>query len=197
MFEEYRFHHHYDLHDLHSDYDKLTPEEQEMVRMKAAILSVFTYITAIILALLLCLLLGSCSVCRNGIATTIPVETVHADTVRITQLQRDSIFVGSVQHDSVALTQRGDTILIDRWHTLTLTEYRDRLLHDTTYVATHDTVPRIVEVEKEVKVEKPLTWWQQARLRLANILLWVLGIYAAVWIIRKRSWWTTIIRKIF
>lgn len=55
-------------------------------------------------------------------------------------------------------------------------------------------VYREKEVPKEVpvvqEVEKPLTWWQQFRIHVANIVLWVLVIYAAFiavrfWLLKK------------
>ena len=46
------------------------------------------------------------------------------------------------------------------------------------------------------EVEKPLTWWQQARLHLANVILIALAVLAAVWMIRKKTWWLNLLRKI-
>lgn len=43
-----------------------------------------------------------------------------------------------------------------------------------------------VPVPEEVEVEKPLSWWQQTRLHLANIVLVLLCIYAIAWAVRKK-----------
>jgi hypothetical protein len=79
--------------------------------------------------------LASCSTTRY-----VPVVEHRTDTLRITQHQRDSIWL----HDSIHIVEKlkGDTLLIqqERWHT----RYVDRLQMDTVYVATHDTVPQIV-----------------------------------------------------
>jgi hypothetical protein len=104
----------------------------------------------------------------------VPIIEHHTDTLIKTNVQRDSVYV----HDSVTVTQKGDTVLMDRWHT----KYVEREVHDTTYVSKIDSISTPYPVE--VKVEKQLTWWQQTRLHLANILLWLLAIAAAYYIIR-------------
>lgn len=47
-----------------------------------------------------------------------------------------------------------------------------------------DSIPYPVEVEKEVPAQ--LSWWQQMRLHLANIMLWLLGIGGVVFIVKKK-----------
>ncbi len=46
------------------------------------------------------------------------------------------------------------------------------------------------------EVDKPLNWWQQARLHLANIILITLALLAVLWLIRKRTWWLGLLRKL-
>jgi hypothetical protein len=89
-------------------------------------------------------------------------------------VQHDSIYI----NDSTVITEKGDTVKIEKWHT----KYVEREVHDTTYVSKIDSIPTPYPVE--VKVEKQLTWWQQTRLHLANILLWLVGILSAYYIIR-------------
>lgn len=117
-------------------------------------------------------LLASCKT-HERIVT---IETVRTDTTYITRHERDSIHV----HDSIHVRERGDTVLIDRWHT----QWRDRWRYDTIYISKTDSVPRPYPVE--VEVPAPLTWWQQARLHLANIVLLVLGLWAVVKIWKRR-----------
>jgi hypothetical protein len=106
------------------------------------------------------------------------VERVRVDTVRITQQQRDSIYL----RDSIFVNQwqSGDTIfqIRDRWHT----QYVMKERTDTFYKARVDSVPVPYEVIKKVPAE--LTWWQQCRLHLANIVLWVILIIALWWVLR-------------
>jgi len=99
--------------------------------------------------------------------------------VRITQHHRDSIYLS----DSIYVSDfvRDDTVYktVDRWHT----KYIERTSHDTIYQSRHDTIPQPYPVTKEVPA--PLTWWQQARLHLANILLYLLAIVAVIYVGRK------------
>lgn len=106
----------------------------------------------------------------------VTVTEHHTDTLVQTRVEHDSIHVS----DSTVIYTNGDTVFRDRWHT----EYRDRWLHDTTYISKTDSVPKPYPVVKEVPAQ--LTWWQQTRLHIANIALWVLGIGAVVWIIKRR-----------
>jgi len=108
----------------------------------------------------------------TGCTTTkyVPVETVRTDTLKVTKYERDSIYI----HDSTIVREKGDTMLIEKWHT----RWRDRWMHDTVYQSRVDSIPKPYQVEKRVPAE--LTWWQQTRLHLANILLYallVIGIF--------------------
>ena len=98
------------------------------------------------------------SACKT---TYVPVETVRTDTVRITQQQYDSIYV----HDSIYQKEKGDTLLIERWHT----KYKEKLVHDTIYQHRIDSVPQPYPVPEYI--EKKLNWWQRLRLHLGNIML--------------------------
>ena len=58
-----------------------------------------------------------------------------------------------------------------------------RRLHDTLYQSKVDSIPYPVEVIKEVPAK--LTWWQQTRLHLANILLYLLLIVGIIYVGKK------------
>jgi hypothetical protein len=109
--------------------------------------------------------LMSCTTTR-----VVTVERVKNDTTYITKQQRDSIWL----HDSIHVTERGDTISIERWHT----KYIEREVHDTLYRAKTDSIPVPYEVIKEVPAE--LSWWQTARIYLANILLYAILIFGII-----------------
>lgn len=100
----------------------------------------------------------------------VTVEKVKTDTTYITKHQRDSVWL----HDSIHVSEKGDTIRIEKWHT----KYVEREVHDTLYQASHDTIPQPYPVEKIVPAE--LSWWQQARIHLANILLYGLMIVGII-----------------
>jgi hypothetical protein len=138
--------------------------------MLTGCLQVFIVAGAFIVVLLICALFGSCTTVKY-----VPVPEYHTDTVRIVQHQRDSIYV----HDSTYIKEAGDTILIEKWHT----KWRDRIVRDTIYQSKRDSIPYPVEVIKEVPAK--LTWWQQTRLHLANILLYLLLIVGIIWIAKK------------
>lgn len=106
----------------------------------------------------------------------ITVERVRIDTTYITQHQRDSIYL----HDSTVVHDVGDTVKIEKWHT----KYVEKEVHDTIYNAKVDSVPKPYPVE--VEVERQLTWWQQARLHLANIVLYALLILGIGYIIKRK-----------
>lgn len=106
----------------------------------------------------------------------ITVERVRIDTTYITQHQRDSIYL----HDSTVVHDVGDTVKIEKWHT----KYIEKEVHDTIYKAKLDSVPKPYPVE--VEVERQLTWWQQARLHLANIVLYALLILGIGYIIKRK-----------
>ena len=99
----------------------------------------------------------------------VTVEKVRTDTTYITKWQRDSIWL----HDSIHVKEKGDTVLVEKWHT----QWRDRLRVDTIYQATHDTIPQPYPIETVKLVEKDLNWWQRLRLWIGNIgLLGILGV---------------------
>ena len=124
------------------------------------------------LVILVALLLVGCKT-KEKVVT---VEKVRNDTTYNTKHQRDSVWL----HDSIHVTEKGDTIRIERWHT----KYVEKATHDTLYQHKTDSVPVPYPVEK--LVERELSWWQQTRLHLANIMLWLLGIGGALFILKKK-----------
>ena len=99
---------------------------------------------AVMIAIALLMLLIFLSSCTTTKVVT--VEKVKTDTTYITKQQRDSIWL----HDSIHVTERGDTIRIERWHT----KYIEREVHDTLYRAKTDSIPVPYEVIKEVPRKK-------------------------------------------
>ena len=107
----------------------------------------------------------------------VAVPQQHTDTLWQSHSLRDSIYV----HDSTYVFERGDTVMVEKWHT----KYKLKEVHDTTYVATHDTIPAPYPVEVVKEVEKDLNWWQQTRMHIGGVVLWLIGIAAVVWLIKK------------
>jgi hypothetical protein len=157
-------------HNGYDPYKGLSDEE----RMKAGCLQLVGIVGAIIVALLICALFGSCTTTKY-----VPVPEYHTDTVRIVQHQRDSIYLS----DSIYVNDfvREDTVYktIERWRT----KYIERISHDTLYQSKVDSIPYPVEVIKEVPAK--LTWWQQTRLHLANILIYLILIVGIIYVGKK------------
>ena len=105
------------------------------------------------------LLLTACTTTK-----VVTVERVRTDTLRLVKQQRDSIYL----HDSTLIREKGDTILIERWHT----QYRERLRIDTMYQSRVDSVP--VPYPVEVEVEKKLSWWQRTQMYAGDAMLLLL-----------------------
>ena len=112
----------------------------------------------------------------TGCTTTkvVTVPEVHTDTTYITQHQRDSIWL----HDSIMVSEKGDTIRIEKWHT----KFIEKMSHDTTYVATHDTIPQPYPVTQYV--EKPLSKIQKTLIGVGIFALMGIIIFA-VWKLKK------------
>ncbi len=107
----------------------------------------------------------------------VAVPQQHTDTLIITKHQRDSIFL----KDSTHVSEKGDTVRIEHWRT----KFVKKEVYDTTYLATHDTIPEPYPVEVVKEVEKDLSWWQQTRMHIGGVVLWLIGIAAVVWLIKK------------
>lgn len=90
--------------------------------------------------------LTSCTTTRY-----VPVEHHTTDTVYQSKLQRDSVWL----HDSIRVSEKGDTIRIERWRT----KYISKEVHDTLYQATHDSIPVPYPVEKLVPRERGKMEW--------------------------------------
>jgi hypothetical protein len=93
----------------------------------------------------------------------VPVIEHQTDTVYQNRVLKDSVFL----HDSVEVKIKGDTVTIDRWHT----KFISKEVHDTTYVATHDTIPQPYPVEVVKEVEKELTWWQRQKIAFGELAM--------------------------
>ena len=106
----------------------------------------------------------------------VTVEKVRTDTTYITKHQRDSVWL----HDSIHVTEKGDTIRIERWHT----KYIEKATHDTLYQHKTDSVPVPYPVEK--LVERELSWWQQTRMHLGEALLALAGIAVVLFVVRRK-----------
>ena len=155
-----------------TEYNDNFPWDDNDGYLLSGCLQVVGVVGTTIVAMLLCMLMGSCTTTKY---VTIP--EYHNDTVRVTQYQRDSIYM----HDSILVRQQGDTVTIDRWHT----QYRDRWHTDTIYKSRVDSVPYKVEVVKEVPSK--LSWWTRLRLNVSTVFLGVIAFVIILFFIRRLS----------
>lgn len=101
------------------------------------------------LAVALIFLIAALCVSGCGSVKYVPVETEKIEYRENVRFERDSIFVC----DSVYIREKGDTIWLERYHTLWKEKWRT------------DTIVELKEVtqDKIVEVEKKLTRWQQIK----------------------------------
>jgi hypothetical protein len=128
------------------------------------------------LLLMLSIILCGCK--TRTVVMTVP--EVRTDTVIITKSQRDSIWL----HDSVHVSEKteGDTVWLEvsKWHT----KYVEKVVRDTTYIATHDTIPMPYPVEVIKEVEKELNWRERIQMGVGEFAMWLLLTGAALLIFK-------------
>lgn len=111
----------------------------------------------------------SCFACSPRIIERVVTKIEYRD-----KLVKDSVFV----HDSIWQKEyvKGDTVYLNKYVYKYL--YKDKFVHDTSYVAVHDTTT----VTKEVPAK--LTWIQKAKL---DSYWWLLAILVVLllWTFRK------------
>lgn len=130
-------------------------------------------IVGFIIGLWALFLMTMCSSCTT--TKYVQVPEYHTDTLIQTKVLKDSVWL----HDSTFIREKGDTVLIERWHT----QYKWRELHDTIYQSKTDSIPYHVEVTKEVPAQ--LTWWQQARMHVGGIVIYGILIILTIKLYRK------------
>lgn len=113
---------------------------------------------------------------------TVYVPTEHTvyntDTVYEAVLRVDSL----IQRDSVAVVQKGDTVLITRYRD----RYRVKERTDTVYKAKTDSV----RVREPYPVERKLTKWEQVKMDFGGMflggLIAVVVSAVIVWIVKRK-----------
>lgn len=124
----------------------------------------------LLMGIIACAMITLCTGCKS--VETVVVKEHHTDTLKIMKHQRDSVWL----HDSIKVTEKGDTIRIEKWHT----KYIEKAVHDTLYQSKRDSIPYPIEVTKEVAA--PLKWWQKTLMYLGVITI----IIFFVWVWRTK-----------
>ena len=120
-----------------------------------------------VLALLMCS-------CKSIEYVPVIQHETHHDSIYFTKVQRDSVWL----HDSISVKEKGDTVLIEKWHT----KYIEKQVHDTTYVAKVDSIPVPYEVIKEVPAKLSKT---QKGLMMFGLLSLMAAIVALAFWLKK------------
>jgi hypothetical protein len=168
---------------MHTGYDPYYENMSDDDRVKSGCMQVIIYIVAIIVGLALCALFGSCATTKYVPVTQQHTEHHwHTDSVR----ERDSVHTENStiirELDSAAMARYGIQLKnAERAWLVQSREMEMRLRELERMTATRDTVHDSIPAPYPVEVEVPadLTWWQQARLHIANVLLWLLAFVAA------------------
>lgn len=144
-------------------------------RFVSAYSTLVTWLALMLLAMAALMLSGGCT--RK---VYVPTEHIvySTDTVYEAVLRVDSV----IQRDSVAVVQKGDTVLITRYRD----RYRVKERTDTVYKAKTDSV----RVREPYPVERELTKWEQTKMDFGGIFLCGLiavGVAAViVWIVKRK-----------
>lgn len=135
-------------------------EEDEKSVMKIWLWNIAVYLTLLAVIAVACLFCG-CSTTKY-----VPTErtVIQSDTVHSVKLLTDYV----IQHDSVAVFQKGDTVY--------LTKYRDRIRYrertDTVYQSATDSV----RVRVPYPVERELTPWERTKMDFGGIAIGGAGV---------------------
>ena len=149
---------------MHTGYDPYKGMNDDD-RMLAGCLQAAGVIGGIVIAFLLCLLFSGCTTTQY-----VPVIEHKTDTLIQTKVQKDSIWL----HDSIHVTEKGDTVRIEKWHT----KYVEKQVHDTLYQSKTDSIPVPYEVVKEVPRKRTTIDWVltiTGLLAIIAVIIWVVN----------------------
>lgn len=138
------------------------------------------FIEWVLLTLILCVTLLVCCSCGSTKVVTQTVRDVSVDTVFLSNVQYDSIYIYqdhvSEHHLGTLLpTISGGQYLDIPTRTDTLyikdksIEYRYKLLRDTIYKVERDSIPYQVTITETKEIQRPLTWYDH----LSRAILWL------------------------
>ena len=153
-------------------------------RMKAGCLQGACFIVAFIVIVVLCALLGSCTTTKYVPVTETHTEHHwHTDSVK----ERDSVHTENTtiirEVDSAAMAKYGIQMQANQRAWLVLQREMENRLRELEHMTAHndtvrDSIPVPYPVEKQVPAQ--MTWWQQARMHVGGIVIFLLIIFV-VW----------------
>ena len=143
---------------------------QEELDFKRAMDRVIKLLVGMMVILFVLALLASCKQVEY-----VPVIEHRTDTTFITKWQRDSVWL----HDSIMVTEKGDTVRIEKWHT----KYVTKIDTVVKYKSVTDSIPVPYEVPKYI--DKPLKWWQKSLIWTGILALMVVILICARWVSKR------------
>jgi len=158
-------------------------------RMKAGCLQVIGTVIGLIIGIVLCALFGSCTTTKYvPITETHTEHHWHTDSVRerdSTHTERETVIR---ELDSAAMAKYGIQMESNQRAWLVLQKEMENRLRELEHMSAHkdtvcDSIPVPYTVEKQVPAK--LTWWQQTRIHLANILIYLILIVGIIYIGKK------------
>lgn len=115
----------------------------------------------------LVVMLSSCS------PKVIYVPQVHTDSIYITKHQKDSVWL----HDSILVTEKGDTIRVEKWHT----KYIERQVRDTCFMTKTDSVAVPYPVKEKLTIKDKFNVYLQCM----GIVFGILLVFIVIWLVTK------------
>lgn len=113
-----------------------------------------------------------CALCSCAKTIYVPVESVKLDSVYFNRHTRDSIYI----KDSVFVSSKGDTVFLNKWHTV----YRDRIVRDTLYKSVCDTTTVVRTVQRE------FTKFERLKMDVGAGVLFAIPIILCLYILYRR-----------
>ena len=175
----------------HDPYKDMNDDE----RMTAGCAHCVLTFLIMIAVIALCALFGSCSTTEYvPVVETHDHHHWHTDSIRQTDSVYHETTTTIMQLDSAAMAKYGIQLKAAERAWLVRTQELERqlqqmarLMQDRDTVRDSIPIPYPVEVTKEVPA--PLTWWQQTRLHVMNIILYICGLALLLWILKSKLKW--------
>lgn len=137
------------------------------------------FIEWFLLTIILCVTLLVCCSCGSTKVVTQTVRDVSVDTVYLSNIQYDSIYI---MQDKL-VDRSKDTIYIKD----VSVEYRYKLLKDTIRVVQRDSIPYEVTVTEIKEITRPLTLYDKTCRACFWFLMGFLAVYLIRLILKKRK----------
>ena len=130
------------------------------------------FIEWFLLTIILCVTLLVCCTCGSTKVVTQTVRDVSVDTVYLSNVQYDSIYIYQERTSDYHMNplnplkpSETDTVFIKD----VSVEYRYKLLKDTIRVVERDSIPYQVTITETKEIQRPLTWYDH----LTQSVFWI------------------------